>query len=161
MMNEAKYDAENLAFENYGRNTRLGSSDRDIKGSLGQQAVHVLLSNMNVPHRYSKPYEPKQYGDLGDFNIFGQTYDCKCRGTFSGLRYFSFLMGEHERNNKTDNYIITSVDSGMDNVFVLGAISKADLFSKLKEVDADLKFPSAGKFMGRDLVPLTKFIFRG
>lgn len=167
MILQAEEDAVQLEKENYGKNTRVGSKDRDVKGSLGQQAVHIYLSQANIPHKYSKPYEPKQYGDYGDFVIYEEIYDAKCRGFVNldygkSLKNFSALIGEHEKENKTDHYIFTTIDNREEYIYILGAISKKDLFKNLSPVPdyVKLKFQSAGKLYATKLKPLLPYINR-
>jgi hypothetical protein len=158
--------AKMMGKENFGLRTRDGGSERDIKGCLGQWAVHQYLTVMGWDHEYSPPYVEKQYGDAFDIKFCGDIWDVKCRSWWKEDYFYNIdiLMGKHEKTEAKpcDYYIFTTTDREYKNIYILGGKTYYDTWNELKEVidQSHLPFPAEGSFKSRTLTPIRKLIMR-
>lgn len=163
MMRGARRDAKNLA-RNIGAKTKDGGDLRDVKGSLGQQAVHIKLEDWNLRHKYSDPFDKDSCGDDFDIKYGNEIWDVKTRGWWNDKYFFNIklYMGEHEEERKPDFYVFATNDYGMDYVYILGVIGSGKLWKSLKTPEKNVKFrfPSAGYIYSRELEPFRDFAMR-
>jgi hypothetical protein len=164
----AKESAKKLDEQNTGSNTQEGGKDKNIKGCLGQWAVHTYLENNKLEHTYSKPFVDKQFGDTFDIKFCEDTWDIKCRGwwyepTFGNLRLL-MTQKEQDKPKKCEFYIFTTVDRDFKNVYILGAKSYSKTWEYLEDLtEAEeniIRFPTAGVVISRSLTPLYQHIWK-
>lgn len=157
--------------ENEGKYTRDGGADKNIKGYLGQWAVHTYLNSCNNGrgwyHLYSEPYVKGQHGDKFDI-LFGGTdkWDVKCREFWTEEYFYNIkmIMSEHERDESKpcDAYIFCTPDLDYKNIYILGGNDYHYVWNNLtdipEEAKSHLKFPAAGYVISRTLTPIEKLI---
>ena len=163
--------SEHLKKENKGQKTMLGGDFRDIKGTVGQWAVHKYLLNEGWKHTFSKPYVKGQCGDQYDI-IFGDEdiWEVKCRSWWKEKYFYNIrlLMGEHEyENSKTkrcDYYIFTTTNKDYTKAYILGGIGGYELWNDLEDLTGEeeqyMKYPTRGKIYSRQLTPIRNLILR-
>lgn len=172
VLEHARKVAPKLGGENRGQKTMDGGVFKDIKGVLGQWAVHKYLSNSGWLHTYSEPYIEKQYGDQYDILFAGyERWDVKCRDWWKPEYFYNIrlLMGEHEyakfeHEKHCDYYIFTTVAKDYSQAFILGGIGGHDLWNKLTDLSEDekqyMKYPTKGKIYSRFLTPIRNLILK-
>lgn len=168
--------ARKIAFllerENKGQKTRYGTDQRDIKGFIGQWAVHRYLKDEGWDHEFSKPYVEKQYGDSFDIKFGDELWEVKTRDWWKEDYFFNIriLMGEHEKltfdhKKKCDYYIFVTTTRDYKKAYILGGISGYGLWNSLQNLTESegkyIKYPTEGKIYSRQLAPIRKVILKG
>lgn len=164
LLEKATAWAKALDRENAGEKTLEGGVEKNIKGCIGQWAVHALLDSWNWPHKYSEPYQKDLHGDDFDIKVAGEVWDVKCRNKWNEEYFYNIeaLFTEQEKEKECDYYIVCTPDEGMKNVYILGAISYQDLWDNLKPAaeGRSYRFEPAGRIFSHNLSPFHKFVFR-
>lgn len=160
----AERAAVKLDTENFGSNTVDGGKHKNIKGCLGQWAVHKYLEDNRWKHTYSKPYVEKQYGDSFDIKFLDQIWDVKCRDWWNEEYFFNIRLNmtkkERGKPKSCDYYVFCTVDTSYKNVYILGIQTYDKVWKELNPIDRTMKIPTAGFIRSNILIPLKKHIIR-
>lgn len=159
--------------ENHGSNTQDGGEYKNIKGCLGQWAVHQYLVDKNWDHRYEEPYVKEQYGDHFDIKFCGDVWDVKCRGWWNEkwcLNNDIFMTKKEQVDSskpdhkKCDYYVFCTVDKEWENIYILGIKSFVKVWLELQDLTEEelkhTKIDTSGTVSVRSLTPLKKHILR-
>ena len=155
--------------ENFGRNTRPLSDERDLVGALGQIAVEYRLKSLEdrgISYEAYNPYVPRQKGDFGDGKINGDTYDVKSR-YIKDESYLTNIMAdctvlEVDQNDVVRkgivDYIFVNVALGDEpKAYIIGAISTAKFWATARRND---KLKMTGYYVkGIETKSFYKFVF--
>lgn len=157
--------------ENRGQKTMDGGEFKNIKGTIGQWAVHKYLKDKGWEHTYAKPYVKEQYGDQYDI-VFGtgDVWEVKTRDWWKPDYFYNIrlLMGTHEKvafeTKKPDYYIFVTLTKDYTKAYILGGILGYDLWNTLQDLTEEeqeyMKYPTEGKIYSRQLIPILKVILR-
>lgn len=166
LLEEVTEWAKKMDQENQGKRTRDGGDFKNIKGCLGQWAVHQYMNAYKWEHTYSPPYVKNQHGDSYDIGFCGETWDVKCREWWDENYFFNIKMKmathEHTESKPGDTYIFTTIDREYTNVYILGGLPYNTVWNNLTPISdydqSQMKFPCAGYILSRDLIPIKKLI---
>ena len=157
--------------ENRGQHTMDGGEFKNVKGTIGQWAVHRYLLDHNWKHDYAQPYVKEQYGDQYDI-VFGtgDIWEVKTRDWWKPDYFYNIrlLMGTHEKDSfetkKCDHYIFVTVTKEYDKAYILGGIDGCKLWETLHDLEDDekphMRYPTEGKIYSRELTPILRVILR-
>ena len=122
--------------------TKPLNARRDYLGSLAQNCIldYFQSRGMDGGLEMTPYFDPMRSKDEFDFRYRGSTYDVKSKpvGKFKSVNgRTTYLVSNHQKNKRVDNYCFISIDTEEDLAHIAGVISFDEFWDKSTEPHGD------------------------